>query len=160
MPDPIYLSALPDDVLSTVSTFLPLSGLITLVQGCRSFKTVLRDQLTRRLDEVFIITQSEIHFEIRFGYELLIQPLGLPCELEALFGVASIHGTFLSEPSYYFVEAPEECDTGPRGNFALFRSATFRPYQIGSSSSSCEYPSCFASWLRAASTRTTTSYRA
>jgi hypothetical protein len=79
MPDPIYLCALPDDVLCAVSTFLPLSGLIALVRGNRSLAMVLRDQLTSRLDGLFFITQPEIHFESHFGYELLSQPL--PCEL-------------------------------------------------------------------------------
>jgi hypothetical protein len=95
MPDPAQLWSLPDDVLRVVATFMPPSGLIVLVQSSRTIARVLRGHFTRCLDDLFIMTQSEIQFEFPFLVKLHIQPQ--PCEVAALFGDASVD--FLADPA-------------------------------------------------------------
>jgi hypothetical protein len=102
------MSALPDDILRSLAAFMPPSGLIVLVRCSHWLARVLREQLSRRLDDLFVITtQPEIQCELPFYDDLSIQTL--PCELEALFGKATINETsFVS--TYYFVEAPKGYD--------------------------------------------------
>jgi hypothetical protein len=110
------LHILPDDVLHFLAAFLPLLGLILLVWSSRTLATALHDQLTHRLDNLFVVTQPEIHFGGAFYVELLAQPQ--PYELQALFGAASINTLGMS--TYNLVETPKGYD-GPRRSIKLYR---------------------------------------
>jgi hypothetical protein len=50
-----HLSALPDDVLRAVADFMPLSGLLVLARCSRKMQSVLRRQLNRHLDDLFVV---------------------------------------------------------------------------------------------------------
>jgi hypothetical protein len=57
------LLALPDDVLRVVAPYVPLSNLIVMVRCSRRFATVLRSELSRHLDGLFVVNpQPKAYF--------------------------------------------------------------------------------------------------
>jgi hypothetical protein len=138
------LCALPDDVLRAVATFLPTSGLIVLAQSSRAMAVVLQDKLTLRLDNLFIVTQSEYEFVKSFHIELLTYPLR--CEIEALFGEASVDSEGWS--SYFFVEASKGYN-GPRIRLRFYlRCPEFAWCRYGNAGSRYDGRKRFATWLQ------------
>jgi hypothetical protein len=77
MSEAIQLCDLPDDILRAT---YPM-GLIVSVRSSRTIAEVLRDHLAHRLDNLYVVTQAEIHCKHPFYMDPLTQPL--PHELEA-----------------------------------------------------------------------------
>jgi hypothetical protein len=112
------VSTLPDDILRSLAAFISPSGLILVVRCSHWLVRVLHDQLTRRLDDLFVVTQREIQTGKLLHIELLTQPL--PDELVSLLGVASINDSFGS--AYSFAKAPKGYD-GHRRNLGFYRQS-------------------------------------
>jgi hypothetical protein len=115
------LYALPDDVLRALAASVPPSGLIALAQCSQRLAAVLRAQLTRRLDGLFVatrqLTESEMEYSLRLANSEELQtfkPRPTSFELQAMFGVAhqsSPENRLFSD--YYFVEAAKGYDGPP-----------------------------------------------
>jgi hypothetical protein len=141
MSDSFQFSALPDDMLRAMATFVPLSGMIVLVRSNRTLATVLKHQLTKRLDNLFFLTQSEILLINAF----YVEPLAQPCqhELEVLFGEARLNAWGWS--TCCFVEDPMRYTEPFRSILTRFPPG-YRCYKAASSRNDSAI--CFVTWLQ------------
>jgi hypothetical protein len=57
--NPAHFGALPDDVLRAVADFMPPSGLLVLIRCNKRLQSVLRRQLSRRLDDRFALNSTQ-----------------------------------------------------------------------------------------------------
>jgi hypothetical protein len=101
VPIPAHLSALPDDVLRALTNFVPLSGLLVLTRCSRGMQSVLRTQLSRRMDDLFALSTQSTRYAVPFPIRVPISWDDLEREIKAIFGEAN---------RYTFIEAP-----GPKG---------------------------------------------
>jgi hypothetical protein len=146
MPSPIRLWSLPDDVLRAIATFMPPSGLIVMVQSSRAIAAVLQDQLSLRLDEMFVLAAPNNIYLHPYILRLPIQP---PlCVMAALFGeecVGDDGGVYC-----HFIEASKGYDGSPR-RLELFTQDNVSYVLYGRRSAVIDDVSIrdrFASWLQ------------
>jgi hypothetical protein len=143
------LYILPDDVLRALAEFMPLSGLLSLFQSSRWLQSILRHQLSRRLDDVFAhSTTQTMMYSWCIRQNLPISSNDLERKVRAIFGEANVHPNV----SYVFSEAPKGYD-GPLGfcrhsyvqgyGHGGSRGARYS-YQVGSANFS---PQRFVGWL-------------
>jgi hypothetical protein len=127
----------PDDVVGAVVAFMPPSGFLEFVWCSRRLSKVLRAQLQRRLDHLFVVMQPGGRF-VRGLLQLPLTNQLLRCELKSLFGEAYGIWDLQTSGHSFVVEAPKGYD-GPSRMLQLYRrSATHHgqticgPYFVGS----------------------------
>jgi hypothetical protein len=96
------LLALPDDILRVVSPCMPLSDLIVLVRCSRRLATVLRSELSHRLDGIFVVNPQPKAFFTSWEPLSFILPRS---ELQEIFREGQVTETcFGVGICYHFVE--------------------------------------------------------
>jgi hypothetical protein len=102
-PTPAQLSTLPDDVLRALADFMPLSGLLLLVQSSRWLQSVLRRQLSRRLDDLFSINTQPTPSTDGPGFYF---PISIPHDdLKRIIRSSFREANMCPTNSYIFIEA-------------------------------------------------------
>jgi hypothetical protein len=114
MAAPSRLYALPDDILRVVAAFVPKLGLISLVRCSQRLEATLGAQLSRRLDNLFVVTSDrDLCTEAiswLYSLDVLVEPRPTPRDLQTIFGEAVALSR--SKVGYIFLEDPKEYD-GP-----------------------------------------------
>jgi hypothetical protein len=103
------LCTLPDDLLRALAAFVPLSGLIVLVQCSRRFATALRSSINHRFDDLFILLPNDYSDACKVETRQLALECSLSrSEVRYMFCEPSPSqwGTFC----YFFAEAPKGYD--------------------------------------------------
>jgi hypothetical protein len=101
---PAELHALPDDILRAIAEFVPPSGLLVLVQCNQRLANVLHDELSCRLDDLFVVNPYPP--DIAFVWmSMLFCPLFTPSfdDVRTLFGEQNAVGgcSFVENPKGY-----------------------------------------------------------
>lgn len=110
------LHALPDDILWAMAEFLPPSGLLVLVQCSQRLAKVLHGDLSRRLDDLFVINPHVP--DIAFVWKsMLFCPIFTP----SLDDVHILFGKQNAGSDWSFAENPKGYDGPPEPNIHLSR---------------------------------------
>jgi hypothetical protein len=110
MPILAQFCTLPNDVLRVMADFTPPSGLLLFVQCNRQLQSVLRRQLSRRLDDLFTLSTRRTLHNVGLGFPLSFKlPISdddLKCKMEEVFGM----GNMWSNNNFVFIETSKGYD--------------------------------------------------